>query len=138
MKQCPVIKNNLLRFIEGKDVNAIYDGYTFQTLVLGTNYATSFSHLHDFEAAPRNHWVPHYGIFARTYFNNIMKGELDSSIAYTNFKKNHGPPYNRWAQEFDELEHNEYLQTHGVAPEEVRHPAAQARVAEDIAPATTN
>ena len=127
MAQNPVVKNNVLRFMEGKDVNGVYDGYSFQPLLLGINYATSFQHLHDYEAAPKNHWVPHYGIFAQRYFSYVMSAELSSSVAYTNFKKDHGPPYKWFSQEFDELEHNEYLKSRNVAPEDVRHPAAQAR-----------
>lgn len=128
MAQNPVVKNNMLRYLQGKDVNGIYDGYTYMPLLLGNSYATCFQHLHDFEAAPKNHWVPHYGIFSQRYFHYMMKGELNAAVAYSSFKKDHGPPHKRYAAEYDELEHNEYLKGRNVQPEEVRHPAAQARI----------
>lgn len=134
MAQNPVVKNNVLRFIEGKDANGIYDGFTYMPLLLGINYATCFQHLHDYEAAPKNHWVPHFGVFSQRYFHYMMRSELNATLAYTGFKKNHGPPYTRFPQEFDELEHSEYLQARNIAPEEVRHPAAQARL-DAVAPA---
>ena len=93
MAQNPVVKNNILRYIEGKDVNGVYDGFSYQPLLLGVNYATCFQHLHDYEAAPKNHWVPHYGVFSQRYFHYMMKSEMSSSVAYTSFAKNHGPPY---------------------------------------------
>jgi len=136
MAQAPVVKNNVLRYIEGKDVNGVYDGYSYQPLILGHSYATGFSHTHDFEPTPTNHWAPHYGIFAQRYFHYALKGEHKASVKYTDFKKNHGPPYSRFPKEYDELEHNEYLNGQGITAEQVRHPAAQARVEGSKAPAT--
>jgi len=68
MSQAPIVKNNLLKFLQGKDCNGIWDGYSHWPLWLGHSYTTSFSHLHDFEPAQTNHSVPHYGIFSRLHF----------------------------------------------------------------------
>ncbi len=40
--QNPVVKNNLIRFLQGKDSNAIYDGYTYMPFLLGNSYASNF------------------------------------------------------------------------------------------------
>jgi len=128
MKQNPIVKNNLLNYIEGKDCNAVYDGHTYMPFLLGHSYASCFQHLHDFEPAPRNHWVPHYGVFSKFYFGRMMKSSLAAGSSYAGFKKHHGPPYEKWSAEYDALEHNEYLISKGIKPEEVRHPAAQARL----------
>jgi len=85
----------MLRYLDGKDCNGIYDGATFMPFLLGHSYASNFQHLHDFEPMQMNHYVPHYG--------------------------------KHWSATYDELEHNEYLLSKGIKPEEVRHPAAQAR-----------
>ena len=106
----------------------MYDGYSYQPLLLSKNQLTGFSHLHDFEPTATNHSIPHYGIFSNLYFRYAIGAEHSASVAYTDFKKNHGPPYKHWPQEFDPLEHNEYLASKGVEASEVRHPAAQARV----------
>ena len=58
MAQNPIVKNNMLRYLQGKEINGIYDGYTFMPFLLGHSYASNFQHLHDFEPAPMNHWVP--------------------------------------------------------------------------------
>lgn len=43
--------------------------------------------------------------------------------------KNHGPPYKRFSQTFDELEHNEYLQEKKVDVEALRSIHAKGEVA---------
>jgi len=56
-----------------------------------------------------------------------------SDIAYGSFKKDHGPPYGYWPQTFDELDHNQYLQSRKVDVEALRNhhqPAAPAKVEE--------
>lgn len=40
--QNPTIKHNLKNFMHGKELNSIYNGYSFQPLFLGHTYATSF------------------------------------------------------------------------------------------------
>ena len=35
ISQNPIIKNNVLNFLHGREVNAIYDGYTFMPMLLG-------------------------------------------------------------------------------------------------------
>jgi hypothetical protein len=42
MAQNPIVKNNVLKFLQGKEVNGIYDGYTFLPFLLGHSYATNF------------------------------------------------------------------------------------------------
>lgn len=61
--------------MEGKELNAIYDGYTFMPFYLGHSYATSFEHLYDYEPGTFNHVVPHYGLFARWYFGRVIKSQ---------------------------------------------------------------
>lgn len=91
--QCPVVKHNLKNFMEGKELNAVYDGYTFLPLYLGHSYATSFQHYYDWEPHWKNHVVPHYGVFSKIYHGRMMKSMLSVDEKYGNFKKNHGPPY---------------------------------------------
>jgi hypothetical protein len=75
-----------------------------------------------------NHYVPHYGVFSKFYFGRMMKSSLAAGTNYSGFKKHHGPPYGYFSAEYDNLEHNEYLISKGIKPEEVRHPAANARI----------
>ena len=81
------MKNNVLRFLAGKDCNAIYDGYQYMPLCLGTPYGAGFSHLHDFEPAPTNDSVPHYGVFSNFYFNYMMWSQERMGSKYTGFAK---------------------------------------------------
>jgi hypothetical protein len=69
MAQCPVVKNNVLRFMDGKEVNGVYDGYSYFPLLMSHSHATSFSHLHDYEAHANNHWQPGYGALGNRYFH---------------------------------------------------------------------
>ena len=126
--QNPVIKNNLLQFMQGKDCNAIYNGYSFLPFLTGHSYASSFQHYHDFEPAPLNHVVSHYGIFGNIYYNRMINNQQKIGEKYGSYKKNHGPPHWHYPATFDALEHNEYLASKGIEPSEVRHPARQARL----------
>jgi hypothetical protein len=125
--QNPIIKNNLLRFMDGKECNAVYDGYSYQSMWLGCSYATNFSHMHDFEPATLNHTVPHYGIFSRLYFTYMLDAVKNQDKGYTSFKKDQGPPNKTYSQEYDELEHNDYLASKNIDPESVRHPARKQK-----------
>lgn len=42
MAQNPIVKNNLIRFLDGKECNGIYDGYTYMPFLLGHSYASNF------------------------------------------------------------------------------------------------
>lgn len=70
--QNPIVKHNVLQFLEGKECNAIYDGYTYMPFYLGAGYGAGFSHMHDYEPAQTNDSVPHYGVFSNIYFNYMM------------------------------------------------------------------
>jgi len=55
--------------MDGKEVNGVYDGYSYFPLLMSHSHATSFSHLHDFEAHANNHWQPGYGAIGNRYFH---------------------------------------------------------------------
>jgi len=112
--------------MQGKDVSGCWDGYSWMPFYMGTKFYASFSHHHDFDPAPKNHAVPQYGIFARLYYSCITKSNESQAAKYTAL--NCGGPHFRYNMELDALEHQEILQAKGIAPEEVRHPAAQARL----------
>lgn len=124
--QNPIIKNNLLRFLQDKDCNAVYDGYSYQSLWLGHSYATNFSHLHDFEPATYNHTAPHHGIFSRMYFTRMLDMAAAQDKSYSSFVKDQGPPHKKYAAVYDELEHNEMLKAKNIDPESLKHPSRKA------------
>jgi hypothetical protein len=66
--QIPVVKNNLFNFMEGKELNGIYDGFSYMPFYLSHSNATCFQHLWNYEPAKNNHWVPNYGLFSDYYF----------------------------------------------------------------------
>ena len=129
MRQNPVVKNNVLKFLQGKEVNGIYDGYTYMPLYLASSNSTNFQHLHDFEPAQFNHYVPHHGVFSQLYFKAMLKRFDSEGKKYASYKKTQGPPHYSYANEYDALEHNEYLQSHQIPLESVIHEVAQARIA---------
>jgi hypothetical protein len=117
--------------MNGRDCNGIHDGYSWMPFYMGHTYSSSFSHTHDFEPATTNHISPQYGIFAKAHFYfSCLTFKPSAAIKYT--KDNHGPPNFSTIKVHDELEHNEILQAAGVLPEEVRHPAQQARLSASV------
>lgn len=117
MGQNPIVKHNVLNYLNGRECNAVWDGYTFMPFWAGHSYASSFQHLHDFEPAPMNHYIPHYGIFGRVYHGRMIKSQQAQGAKYGSYKKNHGPPKWHYPARYDALEHNEVLLKHGVLPE---------------------
>ena len=128
IKQNPIVKHNVLQYLEGKECNAIYDGYQYMPFYLGTTYGGGFSHLHDYEPASTNDSMPHYGIFSNLYFNYMMYNQQSMGAKYTSFAKSQGPPHYHYPARFDALEHNEYLQSRQIELEDVVHPNAQKRL----------
>lgn len=106
-----------MRYLHGEELNAIYDGYSFIPLYLGTQYMTSFAHFYNNEPHPKNHMVPHYGLFSKLYFSRYCKIAAGLSKKFTGFKKNYGPPFWHYNPRYDDLEHNEYLLRNGIDPE---------------------
>jgi len=116
--------------MDGRELNAIYNGYTYMPFYLSHSNANCFQHLYDYEPAKNNHWVPNYGLFSQAYFTRQIKQNLALGKAYTSFNKNHGPPHNHYNQQFDPLESNEYLIEKGVDVEALRsiHPPPKIQV----------
>lgn len=93
---------------------------------------TSFSHLHDFEAAPYNHIVPHWGIFSKWYLGRVTKSEVKVADNSGSYNKNQGPPYYRWSAEYDELEHNTLVKEKGLTKEDLVNPRYVERMAHHV------
>ena len=127
--QNPIVKNNVLQFLQGNEINGVYDGYTFMPFLLGNRYASSFQHKHDFEPAAKNHMIPNYGIFSRVYFDWMMNSQKGMDNSYSGFNKNHGPPHGHWPASYDELEHNDYLKSKNIDPADLVNPKYAARLA---------
>lgn len=118
--QCPIVKHNLRAFMNGQELNAIYDGYSYMPLLLSHSNMIGLSHTWDYEPTATNHWVPSYGMFSNLYFKNMMSGNFKEGKKYSDFKKNHGPPHWRFNARYDPLESNEYLISKGVDIEQLR------------------
>jgi len=119
--QNAVVKNNILRFVEGKELNGVYDGYSYYPVWMGHSSVAGFSHTWDYEATSNNHAVPHHGVFGRLYQSYAVKNANRADVAYSSFGKDHGPPYKQFPQTFDELDNNSYLQSKGVDVEALRN-----------------
>lgn len=74
--QTPIVKHNVRAYLEGKELSAVYNGYTFFPLMLSHSNMTPMKHLWDYEPAGTNHWVPNYGIFSQMYFYWEMKSSM--------------------------------------------------------------
>ena len=107
--QHPVVKHNVTQFMDGKELNAVYDGYTYMPFYLSHSNANNFQHYYDFEPATNNHWVPSFGLFSQRYFHSQMKSNLKQGESLTSFKKDNGPPHGWFNAIYDPLEANEYL-----------------------------
>lgn len=118
MAQSSIVKHNVQRFLEGKSLNAIYDGYTYMPLLMGQNTSTSFTHLYDYEPHWKNYMCPPHGIFGRLHFKYLTRNLVKVAGKYTGFKKSYGPPHWQYNPRYDETENNEYLQRKGISPKQ--------------------
>lgn len=106
--------------MEGKELNGVYDGYSYMPFYLSHSNATCFQHTWDYEAAPKNHWVPNFGLFSQRYFTSQLSANLKQGSAYAGLKKDHGPPHKHFNALYDPLDKNEYLAERGVDIEALR------------------
>lgn len=138
MAQNPIVKHNVLNYLSGKELNAIYDGYSYMPLVLGQHQMTNFQHLHDFEPHWKNNWNPAFGVFSWGYFKRYLKTTMGEAEKYSSFKKNNGPPFWNYSARYNDLEHNDYLKSHSIPLESVRQfpPVNRLEENEDHKPAT--
>ena len=121
ISQAPVVKNNVLRFMHGKEPNGLWDGFSQQILNVGVRQTTIFSHRHDFEPTTMNHWVPHTGLISAMYKEIEKYNQHGSGGTYLDYKKSHGEEnMGYWPVHYDELEHSELLQAKQISPDEVR------------------
>ena len=114
MAQNAIIKHNVQRFLKGKSLNAIYNGYTYMPLLLGQKTSTSFQHYYDQEPHSMNHAVPHHGVFGMLHFKYLLRNLVGTASKYSGFKKNYGPPNWQYNPRYDEVDHNEYLEKKGL------------------------
>jgi len=126
--QCPVVKHNLYQFMEGKELNGVYDGYSYMPFYMSHSHASCFQHTWNYEAAAKNHWVPQYGVFAQWYFGRQMKSNYGAGEAYASLKKNHGPPHKHYNALYDPLDKNEYLLNKGIDIEALRNVHTKSHV----------
>lgn len=126
--QLPIVKQNVKQFLEGRELNGIYDGRTFMPFLLGHSYASSFEHLYDYEPTATNHMIPHYGLFSRWYFGRVIKTQMQQGEKLTSFKKNHGPPYWQFDARYSPVEKNEFLQRRQIPVSEVKMFEPKVRV----------
>lgn len=112
--QTPIVKYNVQAYLEGKELSAVYDGYTYMPFMLSHSNMTCFQHLWDYEPAAFNHWVPNFGQFSQQYFYYSIKGNMKETEKFSSFKKTHGPPHYNFSASYDPLDTNEYLISKGV------------------------
>ena len=116
------------QFLNGKELNGIYDGYSYMPFYMSHSHASNFQHTWNYEPATKNHWVPQYGVFAQWYFGNQMNASFKQGEAYSSLKKDHGPPHKHYNQSFDPLDKNEYLLNKGIDVEALRNVHAKNHV----------
>lgn len=119
--QNPVVKHNLNRFMEGKELNGVYDGYSWMPFYLSHSNANNFQHTWDYEPTTKNHAIPNFGLFTKIYFGRQLRTNLNICKHYSGFKKDHGPPHNYFNAQYDPLDKNEYLMSRGVDVEALRN-----------------
>ena len=120
VRQIPVVKNNMVRYLQGQELNGIYDGFSKIQVYLGNQFFTEFTHIYDYEP----HWIndmwPKWGIFAflRYKYHLFLMKKLSEQIYGT--KGNAGPPYFSFNKLFDPLDKNSYIQKKEIPLGEVK------------------
>ena len=100
--------------MDGKECNAVYDGYTYMPFLLSHSHMVGFSHTWGYEPTSTNHAVPSYGLFSRLYYARMTGVLHGADKALSSFNADHGPPHRHYNALYDPLEHNEYLLSKGV------------------------
>jgi len=100
--------------MEGQELNAVYDGYSYMPMYMSHSHSTAFEHTYGYEPTAKNHSISGYGLFGAIHFKRQMGKQLAAGVSYSSFNKTCGPPYNHFNPVYDPIEHNEYLLEKGV------------------------
>lgn len=101
-QQVHVVRHNLKCFIEGKQVNAHYDGYSKAPLQLGQRELTYVEHYYDNKPGTFNLLGANGGILSMIRYMYFTKMLAKKFQGYYMFK-NWGPPYNKFKPTWKEL-----------------------------------
>ena len=114
MSQLPVVANNVVNYLKGKELNGIYDGYSRQIIYLAPKRNISFSHKYKYIPTSFNCCIPIHGIFPFIY--NLLYSFYARFVGNEMFKneKNYGPPFFKIKKTYPSIGKNRYLKENNI------------------------
>jgi len=100
--QIHVVRNNVIRSLQGQKLNALYDGFTKVSLILGQNKLTYVTHYYDQKPGTFNLLDKNGGIISKARYLYWARSQKKEFLNYY-LRKTWGPPYHKIAPKFKEL-----------------------------------
>lgn len=100
--QIHVVRNNVIRSLQGQSLNALYDGFTKVSLILGQNKLTYVTHHYDQKPGTFNLLDKNGGIISRARYLYWARSQKKEFLNYY-LRKTWGPPYHKWYPKYKEL-----------------------------------
>lgn len=126
LNQGVVLRNNLHSYLEGRDFNAVYEGYSSFAVNHSIDRQWIFSHYYNYKPSFGNFYVPRFfGLFAYKFKNSLEK-QYFSKVFQS--KPNYGYPWLQKNRYFRPLEENRFMKQNGLKREDIMIHSAQPPV----------
>lgn len=117
LNQGVVCRTNVKNYLEGKELNGVYEGYSSFAVNHSIDRQWVFSHKYGYESTFGNFYVSRFlGLFAYK-FKNILEKQFFSKI-FTS-KPNYGYPWVKKNRYFRSIEENKFVQKHKITRKEL-------------------
>jgi sulfide:quinone oxidoreductase len=100
--QVHVVRNNVARALQGQPLNALYDGYSKNALLIGQDRLTYVVQLYDQKPGPMNLLDKSGGIISKFRYLYWAKSQKKEFLNYY-LRKTWGPPTHKFMKKFKEL-----------------------------------
>lgn len=117
LNQSVVVRNNLMDYLEGREMKAVYEGFSSFNVYHAVDKLWTFKHYYDYQPATWNFYIPRFlgwpafklkAILERNYFSRIYSK-----------KPNFGYPYLQKDKYFRPLQENKFIANKGLTAKDV-------------------
>lgn len=117
LNQQAVARTNIKNYLEGKDLNGVYEGYSSFAVNHSIDRQWIFSHKYGYKPTFGNFYVPRWmGLFVYKFKNSL---ELQMIKKIYNSKPGFGYPYMNKDKYFRPLDENRFLKENGLTEKDV-------------------
>jgi hypothetical protein len=117
LNQSVVVRNNVLDYLEGREMRAVYEGYSAYSVLHSIDRLWMFKHYYDYKPTEFNFYIPRFLGYLGFKLKNMLERQYFSRI-YSK-KPNAGYPYIQKDRFFRPIEENRFLKNNRLSVKDV-------------------